>query len=441
MASALKNSHVYVDPSAEAASLVDQSALASAIGSSDIKVAILPAATTSGSTETAVDDLSEAIGDRNAFTIAIIGRKIDAAAGPGTGAPTGQAESLARTAFGDHSAGGFTSANVQGALVELIADARSGLASGTTKGGGTAHAVTTKSSSNGVAGLIVVIIILGLLGVGIFAVVRSSRRKKRATQQQYAAAAAEVNALYSRLANDVTTLNPGDNAVAVQAMSDASERYNTAGAGLSSATTLGQLAAVRRTAIEGIEAARTARRAVGLAPGPDPAPAPAPDAQPLIGNGQYVNVGQQSYQGYGSYQPGNPCYFGGGYFNGGYVPGGWYGTPFWEQLLITEAVFGGFGGWGWGGGGYGYGYGGGFGFGDSYGGGYNQGYDSGYNQGFDQAAGQNSGVGDWGGNSGGGDWGGGGGDWGGGGGDFGGGGGGDWGGGGGDSGGGGGGGW
>ena len=443
VAAALKNAPVYVDSSAEGASLVDKAALTSAIGSSDIKIAVLPAAllpsNTAAASEAAADSLSEAIGDRNAVTITLIGKHLDAAAGPGTGAPAGGAEALAKQAFEDHSSGGFTAANVEGALVELVQSTKSDLADSSRSTGGTGAVTPTaqpKKSHTGAYVFLVLIIVL--LGVGGFFLFRSRKRKKQAAAQQFAAAKAEVDGLYSRLANDVTTINPADNTTAQQAMSDASERYNTAGAGLSGATSLGALAAVRRTVIEGIEASRTARKALGLDPGPDPAPAPPANAQPLIGNGQYVNVGQQSYQGYGNYQPGNPYYFGGGYYNGGYVPGGWYGTPFWEQLLITEAVFGGFGGWGFGGGGYGYGYGGG------YGGGYDQGYGSGYNQGYDQGLDQNQGGGggDWGANAGGGDWGGGGGDfgggsggggdWGGGGGDFGGGGGGDWGGGGGD---------
>ena len=48
-------------------------------------------------------------------------------------------------------------------------------------------------------------------------------------------------------------------------------------------------------------------------------------------------------QGYPSYTPGAPYYFAGG---GGYA-GGWYSFPFWESLLIAEALSP---GWGWGGG-------------------------------------------------------------------------------------------
>ncbi len=257
--------------------------------------------------------------------------------------------------------------------------------------------------------------VLGAGGVGAFAV---SRRRRRA--RELSAARAKVDPYYDRLAGEVNSLDPQapgldpkDVAVARQALTDASERFTSAGSQLASATSVEQIAAARRTVLEGLYAARTARGALGLDPGPELPPIDDGRGEQLT-EAQQVTVQGQTFQGYPAYTPGAPYYYGGGMG----VPGGWYGSPFWETLLIGSVLTGGFGG-GWGGGGYGNGY--------------DSGYQSGYDAGQDaNNGGANGGSNDWGGgNSGdwstGGSWGGG--DSGGWGGDSGGGGGGDWGGG------------
>lgn len=417
---ALRSGSVYVDPSAEAAGLVDRQRTSSDIGSAQIKVAVLPSS--AGDAGAVARQLSEQLDLQRGLVIVLAGKQINAAAGPRTSFQSGEAGQLAAQAFRDHSAGGFTAGNVQGALDELITDGRTVLATpGRSRGGG-GDATSSSSSGSGTGTALVVGAVV--LGGGGYLFTRS-RRRRRQQAGNVAAARAEVTSLYQRLANDVSTLDPGDDPVAKQAMADASERYTATGAALASATTTGDLAAARRTAIEGIQAARVVRKQKGLDPGPDPQPAPAPDA-PQVQGQQLVQVGGQNYQGYGAYTPGAPNYFGGGMYNGGWVPGGWYATPFWQQLLITEAVFGGFGGWGYGGGFGGLAYGGGWG-GGGYGAGYDQGYEAGEDRGSGWSGGDGGGgggFGDWaGGGGGGGDWGGGGGgDFGGGGGDSGGGG-------------------
>jgi hypothetical protein len=242
---------------------------------------------------------------------------------------------------------------------------------------------------------------LGVLGAGAIAAL--VWRRKRQDRRALADARAAIQPFYDRLAGDVSSLQPGDNPTARQAMSDASERYNSGGSQMASATSIAQLGGARRSILEGLQATRTARVALGLDPGPDIPPL-AETTAPQLTEQQQVNVGGQTVQGYPSYTPGAPYYFAGG---GGYA-GGWYSIPFWQTLLIAEALSPGWG-WGFGGGWGGYGYG--------------SGYDSGFNSGYDAGQDSAQGGGDWGSGGGGGDWGGGGGDWGGGGG---GGGGGDW---------------
>ena len=256
--------------------------------------------------------------------------------------------------------------------------------------------------------------VLGVIGViAAGAVGGLLWRRRRRERRSLAAARATIQPYYDRLAADVGSLQPGNNPTARQALSDASERFNSAGSQLSTAASLAEFGGARRSVLEGLQAARTARVALGLDPGPDLPPlvdTPAPQLE----TPQQLSVNGQPVQGYPQYQPGAPYYFAGG---GGYA-GGWYSMPFWQTLLIAEALSP---GWGWGFGGWG-------------GGGYGLGYDSGFASGFEQGeqSSDGAGGGDWSaggdGSAGGGDWSGGGGDWSGGGGDWSGGGG-DWGGG------------
>ncbi len=90
---------------------------------------------------------------------------------------------------------------------------------------------------------------------------------------------AEAEALYNRLGHDVSTLDDGGDPANRQALVDAGERYNTAGAQLGQATTVGQLAVARSIVVEGLHDTRLLRTRQGLDPGPDPAaPVPAPAA-------------------------------------------------------------------------------------------------------------------------------------------------------------------
>ena len=60
-------------------------------------------------------------------------------------------------------------------------------------------------------------------------------RSRRKTRRKLADARAQVDPYLDRLANELSTLEPGDNDVARQALADASERYTSAGAQLQNA--------------------------------------------------------------------------------------------------------------------------------------------------------------------------------------------------------------
>ncbi|HEX2308540.1 MAG TPA: hypothetical protein VHI14_09505, partial [Jatrophihabitantaceae bacterium] len=229
------------------------------------------------------------------------------------------------------------------ALVAVGKNVSCGSESGT--GTAASHGDTGKKTN---AALVTAVVIggVGLLGAaGVGGFLWSRRRRK---QRELADARAAVMPYYDRLAHEVNTLNAGDDAVARQALADASERYTSAGSQMATADSIAQWASVRRTVLEGLEAAQAARRSLGVEPGPTLPPIEEPRGEQLTGE-RTVDVQGKQYRGYPEYTPGAPYYFAGG---GGY-PGGWYTFPFWETLLIGSVLGG---GWGFGGGGYGAGY-------------------------------------------------------------------------------------
>ncbi|MGI8695921.1 MAG: hypothetical protein ACR2JQ_04625 [Mycobacteriales bacterium] len=400
------NHRVYVAPGAQVT--VDESAVDNS--QVPILVAALPDV---GNPRTAATKIGSELpvsvfGNRTGVVVVISGIKANADSGFDSAGDTA-IQAAGKAASQDHpiAKGGDATAFVQELKTKINAAA---LADSGGSSSNNSDSSSGKSNSGVTALVVVAILIVG--GIGLFAYSRRGRRRRE--QQQLDGMRAEVVSLYDRLGADVSNLDAGDDKIAKQAIADAAERYTATGSQLSQATGEGEFTAARRTALEGLQAAQTARKRLGLDPGPDLPPIAPERAERLDGERAFDVEGRQ-VRGYPDYRPGAPYFFNGG---GGYGAG-WYSFPFWETMLIGSMIGGGWGGWGgWGGGGYGYGY--------------DSGFDAGYDQGSD-----NSGGGDWGGGGGGGgDWGGGGGgggDWGGGGGggDWGGGGGGgDWGGGG-----------
>jgi uncharacterized membrane protein YgcG len=248
---------------------------------------------------------------------------------------------------------------------------------------------------------LIVFLIVALIIIAAVAFFVASHRRRR--EQDMSDARSQVLPYYQRLAHDVSTIDPGDNAAARQAMADAAERLQSAKGQLAEASSDEQYAQARLTVLQGLYSTRSARGMLGLDPGPDLPPLA--DGAGQLRGPREVSVQGQTYQGYPAYSSASPYYFGGGYG----IPGGWYSFPFWETLLVGGLLagsFGGFGGWG----GYGAG------FDNGYLTGYEAGEnaddsaaDSGADGGWDSGWGDSGGGGDWGGGDfgGGGDWGGG----------------------------------
>jgi hypothetical protein len=202
-------------------------------------------------------------------------------------------------------------------------------------GGAAVPAQRSPAQPGAGAGVLVGVLALGAAGGGAV----YYRRQRSRQRQELDEARADVESLYGRLGSDVQLIAAGDDAVARQCLADAAERYNATGALLAKADTPGEYAAARRTAVEGLIAARTARERLGLDLGPEIAPPPG--SGPQLERESRVQVGEEEFVGSPRYTPGRPHYYGGGYLGGVLVPGGWYQTPFWERALLAGVLYGG----------------------------------------------------------------------------------------------------
>ena len=181
----------------------------------------------------------------------------------------------------------------------------------------------------------------------------SSNKRER---ERLAGLRADLDSLQARLASDVSTLDPGDDPVARQALSDASERETAAGALMARASTVAELDVAKRIVLEGLFGTRLVRQRRGLPLGPDLPPDPRTVDSPT-----QVDIDGQSHTAHPEYHPDRPHFFGGGGLAGGLrgsaAPGGYYRTPFWQKALavggavagveLVGDMLGGIGGGGW----------------------------------------------------------------------------------------------
>jgi hypothetical protein len=262
IADALLDDPVYVEE--QSGVPLDESQVRDAVRSSSVPTYVVAVsqetAEAAGSAADLVVAIGRQIGDTDAAVVVITSDgDLRAAEGNGaaaSGVDAGAAAQDAITAGGQRA---FTEQAVTAVLVDTVRRIESRTGSGTAAGSG-------ESSSGG--SLLLPLLAVGALGGGAYALVTSRRRRADAAQEQQDARA-DVESLYGRLGSDVQLLAPGDDAVARQALADAGERYNAAGAIMAKADTPGEWAAARRTVVEGLTAARVVRERLGLDPGPE----------------------------------------------------------------------------------------------------------------------------------------------------------------------------
>ncbi|GLZ76340.1 hypothetical protein Afil01_11470 [Actinorhabdospora filicis] len=154
---------------------------------------------------------------------------------------------------------------------------------------------------------------------------------RKAAARRLADAREEALRWYERLGGQTMNLHGGDSLAAQQALVDAGERYNAAGAQLDRATTLRQYELAGQTAVEGLFYVRAAREALGMDPGPE---------LPESRTGRLKERIEADVQGHrytASPTPSNRTthYYPGGYVEGRPVPSGWYSEPWWRTAAAS----------------------------------------------------------------------------------------------------------
>lgn len=309
---ALEGGSLYVDPGADTP--LDEDRVREAIGDQRLLIAILP------------DDSGDPFDSATRIGLALENNTVAVVANSDIRAGS----DIVCAGFADDAATAAVEENIDqleadGDVTELLVDFAAAMQDA--PGLGDCAAASDGTDSNSwlwFAGIGVA----GLAGIGGYVVYR-----RRQQDREFEGLRAEILSMYNRLAADVSTLNPGTDPVTLQAVADASERYTSTGALLDEADTAGEYAAARRTVMEGLVAARTARQRLGLDPGPDIPPIDEPEGEQLAENRQ-VTVGEETHEGFPHYTPGAPYYYRGG----GGVPGGWYRSRFWEGALIGSML-------------------------------------------------------------------------------------------------------
>ena len=272
VAKALRSSPVYQAPDVN---LVDVGTVKSELEGSDppVYLALLPAsaAKTSGDAHNRATEIGKALGKNDAVVLVITkNQHLGAAEGNGAASRGVQAGAALKEQLANIGDAAFDKNHIAALVTQFTQTVEKQASSGgSTTTGSNGSSSSSGSSGHGGAYLLGALALLG--GGGAAIAVASSRRRKARLNEGLRA---DVEQLYTRLGSDVSLLDAGDDPVAKQAMADASERYNACGAVLATADAPAEFAAARRTAVEGLTAARTARIKLGLDPGPEIPPPP-----------------------------------------------------------------------------------------------------------------------------------------------------------------------
>ena len=181
-----------------------------------------------------------------------------------------------------------------------------------------------------------VLLILGIVIVVLLVILLVRRSGAASQQTRLEDARADAQRWYERLGGQLMNLH-GDSPAALQALSDASERYNAAGGQLQQANSVRQFELARESALEGLNYVRAARTAMGIDPGPELPPLASTQGAGRLTQEREVTVQGQHYK--AGPMPGadTPYYYPGGRVQGRPVPAGWYSTPVWKTALGAGA--------------------------------------------------------------------------------------------------------
>ncbi|MGW1738192.1 DUF1542 domain-containing protein [Nocardia sp. NPDC001965] len=179
--------------------------------------------------------------------------------------------------------------------------------------------------------LIAVVVVL----VAVALVLRSRQRTERAATE-LADSVAEARRVNERLGGQIYNLT-GSNAAAQQALADAAERHNAAGAQIDQARTPVQARLAKQTAVEGLYYIRAARTAMEMDPGPAVPELEGRSTAGEVSEDRVIDFDNRRIAASPRPSSETPNYYPGGRVAGRPVPAGWYSEPWWRPALVAGA--------------------------------------------------------------------------------------------------------
>jgi hypothetical protein len=181
--------------------------------------------------------------------------------------------------------------------------------------------------------LVLILVVVGAIGLVVW---NASRNTANRNATSLADAKADARRVIDRLGGQVLNLSGTDDA-SKQAIADASERFNAAGAQIDQATTAKQALLAKESAMEGLYYVRAARTAMGMDPGPELESLSGQQSAGVVTEDRRVDFEGRQIEASPNPTERTPNYYPGGRVAGRPVPAGWYSEPWWKPALVAGA--------------------------------------------------------------------------------------------------------
>jgi hypothetical protein len=181
--------------------------------------------------------------------------------------------------------------------------------------------------------LVLILVVVGAIGLLVW---NASRNTANRNATSLADAKADARRVIDRLGGQVLNLSGTDDA-SKQAIADASERFNAAGAQIDQATTAKQALLAKESAMEGLYYVRAARTAMGMDPGPELESLSGQQSAGTVTEDRRVEFEGRQIEASPNPTERTPNYYPGGRVAGRPVPAGWYSEPWWKPALVAGA--------------------------------------------------------------------------------------------------------
>jgi hypothetical protein len=181
--------------------------------------------------------------------------------------------------------------------------------------------------------LVLILVVVGAIGLVVWS---ASRNTANRNATSLADAKADARRVIDRLGGQVLNLSGTDDA-SKQAIADASERFNAAGAQIDQATTAKQALLAKESAMEGLYYVRAARTAMGMDPGPELESLSGQQSAGTVTEDRRVEFEGRQIEASPNPTERTPNYYPGGRVAGRPVPAGWYSEPWWKPALVAGA--------------------------------------------------------------------------------------------------------